>query len=185
MNIVKTIKDFVEDECKKPTSKYGYEPFPFHFAPMVSYAEKLCDELGGDKEIILVAGWLHDVGSIICGRDEHHTTGAKIAEKKLRELKYPEDKIQLVRNCILHHRGSKGEKRETIEEKIVAEADVMSNFDNISGIFKAAFTYEHLDQGAAKESVRKKLKNKWGQLHFEKSKELIRPKYEAAMLLLK
>lgn len=72
----------------------------------------------------------------------------------------------------------------SIEEKIIAEADVMANFDNISGIFKAAFVYENLNQKEAKESAKKKLQNKWNQLEFEESKILIRPKYEAAMLLL-
>lgn len=185
MDIVDEIKQFVENECRKPTSKYGYEPFPFHFVPMVSYAEKLADELGGDKEVIMIAGWLHDIGSIIYGREDHHITGAKIAEEKLRELQYPAEKIKLVEKCILHHRGSQQDERTTLEEKIIAEADAMSNFDNIAGIFKASFVYEGKDQGEAKDSVRQKLERKWEKLHFESSKKIIRPKFEAAMLLLK
>ena len=182
MNIVKEIKKFVEDECKKPSSKYGYEPFTFHFAPVALYAGKLADELGGDKEVVLVAAWLHDIGSIISGREDHHLTGAKIAEKKLKELGYPAEKIELVKKCILNHRGST--KTKSLEEQILAEADTMSNFNNISGIFKAAFIFEKMNQGEAKEAVRKKLENKWKQLRFKKSKQLIKPKYEAAMLLL-
>ena len=185
MEIIKEIKNFVEEECKKPTSKYGYEPFNFHFAQVAKYAEELADELGGDKEIIAISAWLHDIGSIIIGREDHHITGAKIAEKKLKELNYPQEKIELVKKCILNHRGSRQNNRETIEEKIVTEADAMNNFDNIGGIFHAAFVFEHLNELEAKESTRKKLENKWNQLHFEKSKEIIRPKYEAAMLLLK
>lgn len=84
MDTVNKIKKFVEDECKKPSSKYGYEPFPFHFVPMVNYAERLADDLGGDKEVILIASWLHDIGSIIYGRHNHHITGMKIAEEKLK-----------------------------------------------------------------------------------------------------
>lgn len=185
MDIVNEIRQFVENECRKPASKYGYEPFPFHFVPMVSYAHKLADELGGDKEVILISAWLHDVGSIVYGRKDHHITGAKIAEEKLRELQYPEEKIELVKKCILHHRGSKQNERNSLEEKIIAEADTMSNFDNLAGIFKAAFVYEGKDQGEAKDSVRQKLERKWKQLHFESSKKMIRPKFEAAMLLLK
>jgi len=30
MEIVVSIKKFVEKECKKPSSKYGYEPFIYH-----------------------------------------------------------------------------------------------------------------------------------------------------------
>jgi hypothetical protein len=61
----------------------------------------------------------------------------------------------------------------------------MSNFENLPGLFKAAFVYEHLDQGQAKTSVREKLERKRNQLHLEASKQLIQPKYDAAMLLLK
>lgn len=60
----------------------------------------------------------------------------------------------------------------------------MCNFDNIAGLFKAALVYEGKNQGEAKDSVRAKLERKWNQLHFEKSKEIIRPRYEAAMRLL-
>lgn len=185
MNIVTEIKNFVEKECNKPSSKYGSEPFEFHFVPMVKYALKLSDEFKADREVIEIAAWLHDIGSIIDGRESHHISGAIIAEKKLQELNYPKEKIELVKKCILHHRGSISEERQSIEEKVIAEADAMSNFDNVSGIFKAAFVYEGLNQGAAKDSVRKKLQNKYKRLHFKKSKEIIEPKFKAAMLLLK
>ncbi len=184
MDIVKSIKDFVEEECSKPGSKYGHEPFTYHFISTVKYAGELADELGGDKEVILVAAWLHDIGSIIHGRENHHITGAKIAEEKLRELNYPEEKIQLVKRCILSHRGSQRNDPQTVEEKIVADGDALSNFDNIPGIFKAAFIYENNTQGEAKVSARRKLENKWNQLYFESSKRIIGPKYEAAMTLL-
>jgi len=59
----------------------------------------------------------------------------------------------------------------------------MSNFDNIPGIFKAAFVYENLDQGKAKEALLIKLENKWRQLHFEDSKKIIKPKFEALKIL--
>lgn len=184
-NIVQEIRNFVEEECKKPDSKYGYEPFPHHFAPTVKYAEKLADELGGDREVISIAAWLHDIGSIVHGRGEHHITGAKIAEEKLKELGYPAEKIELVKKCILNHRGSQQKERKSIEEQIIAEADVMSNFDNLPGIFKAAFVYENLNQQEAKDSARQKLERKWKQLHFENSKKILKPRYEAIMLLLK
>jgi len=184
MNIVQEIKNFVETECQKPSSKYGYEPFIFHFTLVAEYAEKLADELGGDKEVILLAAWLHDIGSIIYGREDHQITGAKVAEDKLKELNYSQEKIELVKLCILNHRGSKNNIRQSLEEQILAEADVLSNFSNISGIFKAALVYENKSQGEARDSVKRKLTNKYNQLQFESSRKLIKPKYEAAMILL-
>lgn len=183
-NIVEEIKKFVQEECRKPSSKYGLEPFENHFIPMVKYAELLAEKFPVDKEVISLAAWLHDVGSIIFGRENHHLTGAQIAEKKLRELNYSEDKISLVKKCILNHRGSKQNSLSTPEEKIIAEADCLSNFNNLAGIFKAALVYENLSQKEAILSVRRKLEQKWNQLSFEESKKIIKPKYEAAMLLL-
>ena len=183
MSVIDEIKTFVENECKKPTSKYGYEPFTSHLVPTVRYAKQLAEELGGNKEIIVISAWLHDIGSFVHGRKDHHITGARIAEDKLRELNYPPEKIELVKQCIMNHRGSQQRERKTIEEKIVAEADVLSNFDNVAGIFNAALVFEHKTQEEATVSVKEKLQRKWNQLHFERSREVIRPKYEAAMIL--
>lgn len=185
MNIVNEVRDFVEKECRKPTSKYGYESFTEHFIPVVSAAGKLADELGTDKELILIAAWLHDIGSIVDGRENHHITGSKIAEKKLKELNYPPEKVEVVKKCILNHRSSLQNPRESLEEKIIAEADAMTSFDNVAGLFQAAYIQEGKTREEAKEAVRKKLENKWQQLSLENSKKIIRPKYEAAMLLLK
>ena len=184
MGIVEKVKKFVEEECKKPSSKYGFDPFHSHFFHVAKYAEQLADEFECDKEVVLISAWLHDIGSIIHGRENHHETGAKIAEEKLKELNYPSEKIEKVKKCIMNHRGSVNNERKSIEEKIIAEADVMSAFDNIGGLFKAAFVYENKSQEEGKHSVRQKLKRKRNQLHFKKTKEIIKPKYEAAMLLL-
>ena len=183
-NIVEKIKEFVRQECEKETSNYGKDPYEYHFVPMVKYAKILAKDRNADEEIVEISGWLHDIGSIIYGREDHHITGTEIAENKLKELNYPEEKIELVKKCIKNHRGSRNDYRETTEEQIVAEADAMSNFDNISGIFKASFIHENKTQGEAKEAVRKKLQNKYNQLS-EESKKIIKSKYDAAMLLLK
>ena len=185
MSIVNEVKIFVEAECKKPGSKYGYEPFPFHLVPMVNYAKALAKELKADEEIVVLAAWLHDIGSIIHGRENHHVTGATIAEKKLKKLGYPSERIDQVKKCILNHRGSGKSKRNTIEEQIISDADALSNFDNVPGIFKAAFIYENKDQGEAKNSAREKLERKWQQLHFESSKKLVKERYKAVQILFK
>jgi uncharacterized protein len=184
MTVQEKVRIYVKSECDKPDSCYGREPYEFHYVPMVRYALELSDKLGGNREVIEIAGWLHDIGAIVSGRESHHETGAKIAVEKLREFGYPDDKTELVRKCIYNHRGSMNNARETLEEKIVAEADVLSNFDNIPGIFKAAFVFENQTQGEAKTSTLKKLTNKYNQLSFDESKTLIKPKYEAVKLLL-
>jgi HD superfamily phosphodiesterase len=132
MNIVERVRQFVEDECKKPTSKYGYEPFTNHFAPVVEFSSELAKEMSADLEIVKIAGWFHDIGSIMVGREDHHIASSKIAGEKLKEFGYPEDRRAWVVDCILTHRGSQKMKPKTIEGQILVEADTMSAFLNIS-----------------------------------------------------
>lgn len=185
VEIIEEVRKFVEKECEKPTSRYGKEPYDFHFIPMRNYVVRLAEKLGADVEIVEIAAWLHDIGSITNGRENHHITGAEIAEQKLRELGYSQDKIEKIKHCILSHRSSSSTKPESLEAKIVSDADALSCFDSLPGNFKAAFVYENQIQGEARESVRRKLERKWNKLYLEESRKLIKPKYEAVMLLLK
>ncbi len=182
--IIAKVRNFVEEECKKSTSKYGYEPFIFHFTPVRNYSVQLALKLKANLEIVEISAWLHDIGSIVYGRGDHHLTGARIAERKLTELNYPREKIEKIKECILNHRGSVAGKRNSLESQIIADADAMANFDNIPGIFKAALVYERLDQGQARKAVLKKLINSYNKLSKE-AKKIIKPKYGAAMLLFK
>lgn len=181
--IVEEIRKFVEGECKKESSKYGYEPHINHFVPTAKYAKILAEKENADIEVVEIAAWLHDIGSIIYGRENHHITGAEIAEKKLRELGYPEERIEKVKKCIFNHRGSVDCVRESKEEQVIADADAINAFDHIEGLFRAAFVSENLNQEKARESVRKKLINCYNKLS-QNAKEIIKPKYKAAMLLL-
>ncbi len=184
-NIIEEIRKFVEEESKKPTAKYGYEPYLFHIIPVRNYAIKLAEQLGADAEVAEIAAWMHDIGSIINGRENHHVTGAEIAENKLRELGYPLEKIERVKSCILNHRGSIKSHKATAEEQIIADADALSHFENIGGLFKAAIIYEkNLNQQEAMACVLSKLKHSFEKLSFQESRDIIKPKYEAAMLLL-
>ncbi|MBU4070020.1 MAG: HD domain-containing protein [Nanoarchaeota archaeon] len=184
-NIVEMVRKFVEEECKKPNANYP-EAYKYHFISMHSIAKKLAEELNADIELVEIAAWLHDIGSIISGRENHHITGAKIAEEKLNELNYPQEKIEKIKICILNHRGSQEEnnQREFIEAKIIAEADSLDAFNNISKQFLTTLVYEKKSLEEARNSIKNKLQNKWNQIELEESRKLIKLKYEAAMLLL-
>jgi hypothetical protein len=43
--IIEKIKTFVEEECKKPTSKYGYEPFTHHFTKVNMLSRGIANKL--------------------------------------------------------------------------------------------------------------------------------------------
>lgn len=183
MNVIEEVRKFVEEECKKETSNYR-GAWEAHIIPVVSYSKLLVEKFNADKEIVEIAAWLHDIGSIIYGRENHHITSSEIAEKKLIELGCDADIIEKVKYCIFVHRGSLGFKRETKEAEIIAEADSMAHFDSIDGLFKSAFVDGKMSLPEARVYVREKLERSWNKLSQE-SKQIIRLKYEAAMLLLK
>jgi uncharacterized protein len=184
-NIVEEVRKFVEEETKKSTSNYPLA-YELHFVFVHKIAKEIAEKLGADVELVEIAAWLHDIGSIIYGRSDHHITGAEISEKKLNELGYPKDRIEKIKLCILNHRGSKEETnhRNFLEAQILADADAIDSFNNISRLFLSAFVYERLSLDEAKNSIKTKLQNKYNQLSLSDSKELIKQKYDAIMLIL-
>jgi len=185
MRITDQIKKIVEQEYRRPESKYGYDPFNFHIKEVVKISKKLAKKLGADKEIVELAAWMHDSGSVVHGRKNHHITSAKLAKEKLQKIGYPEEKTTQVCESILTHRGSQKLTPKTLEAQILVEADTISAFNDIAGLFQCAYTYEKLSRIEAKKSVLNKLNNKWQQLKFAESKKIVKPKYEAVTLLLK
>lgn len=183
MEIVEEIRKFVEEECKKPTSYYGPDSYD-HLMHVKSYAEILAINFNVDLEVIKLAALLHDIGSVMRGRKDHHITGVEIAENKLKELNYPQEKIEIIKKCILNHRGSINNLKLSEEEKIIADADSMACFENIDGLFITALVYEKKARVEARQSILNKVINSWNKLSFEESKIIIKPKYEALMLLL-
>jgi len=182
-NIVEEIRKFVEEECKKPTNFFGISAYENHIVFVVKYAKKLAEELNADLEVVELSAWLHDIASIMGDYENHHITGCKIAENKLLELNYPLEKIELIKKCILNHRGSVRKNKESIEEQIIADADAMSHFEDISGLFNLALVIRKLKIKEANNFVKNKLQRSWDKLSLEKSKKLIKPKYDAVMTL--
>ena len=68
INIIKRVRKFVEEKCRKPSNKFGYEIYEEHFVPMVKNSKILAEKLGADIEVVEIAAWLHDIGSIIYER---------------------------------------------------------------------------------------------------------------------
>ncbi len=181
--IVERVRKFVREVCD--TLEHGDEWYNNHFSSVVKYSKILGEKNDCDLEIVQIAAWLHDIGSVLHGREDHHITGANIACKKLREFDYPEEKIQKVKHCIFAHRGSKDIKRESIEAEILADADSMSHFDELGGLFKYEFIIGGINfkQREAQKRVCEKLVRSYNKLS-DSAKKIIQSRYEAAILLL-
>lgn len=94
-----------------------------------------------DLDILKIAALLHDIGGPKelkdkTGRICHAKESAKMAEKILKDLKYPQEKINKVINCILAHRYRTGILPKSKEAKILFDADKLDALGAI-GIARA------------------------------------------------
>jgi uncharacterized protein len=100
---------------------------------------------------------------------EHHIIGAEKAEKILEGYNYPQDKINKVKLCILNHRSSVNNNKNTVEEICVADADTIIHLTEIASLFYAA--YKEMDKNIeeGQKWIKEKLEKDYKKLS-EKSK---------------
>lgn len=81
-----------------------------------------------DLHVIKTAALLHDIARVkededTRGQTDHAVLGADMAEKFLKEMQCKQSFIEKVKGCILHHRYKGENIPQTLEEKIVFDAD--------------------------------------------------------------
>lgn len=114
MDIVKAAEKF----AKESLDPYIWQ----HSLRVKKLALKIAEVEGGDKEVIEIASLLHDIG-YIRGFKDHVKNGGPITRDFLSPLGMNEGKIEKIVKCVLRH--SKEPPPETIEEKIINDADAL------------------------------------------------------------
>jgi len=180
MGIVEEIEKLVEEACKKDTNYFGYRAWQDHLLPVVKFSRILADRLNADKEVVEIAAFLHDYASVL-NKDfypDHHIHGARLAEEILIKYNYPQEKIEIIKDCILSHRASKDIPRKTKEAQIIADADSLAHFDNIGSLFYLAFFVHKMDSEEGTKWTLGKLERSWNKLSDD-AKDIIKDKYSA------
>ncbi|MCX6707254.1 MAG: HD domain-containing protein [Candidatus Woesearchaeota archaeon] len=153
-----------------------------HIESVVKYSKILAKKTGADEDIAEIAAWLHDITRMTGDPENHHISSPIEAEMILRELHYPQDKIDKVKHCINAHRGSKAIKRETIEAECVASADALSHFDNFNDL--AYWTYKKgLSAEEGRDVIMRKYERCWKKMMPE-ARKMAKKRYDAIRLLL-
>ena len=136
-------------------------------------------------EIVELGALLHDIAmaSNIGPREEHHIYGAQIAEELLTKYNYPKDKIERVKKCVLNHRGSKDFPRTTLEEEIIADADVIAHFDCLPSMFSLAYSKLKLNTQEGADYVKAKLERDYNKLS-PRTKEYLKERYKNIINIL-
>ncbi len=173
MDIIKIIENEVIKRSNKFEKEHSYNFWNIHIKFVVENAIILAKKYNADVEIVTLAALLHDIASITKEeyQENHEIIGADIAEKLLRDNNYPKDKIELVKRCILNHRGSKIVKKGTIEEICVADADALAHFNNVPTLFSLAYNKNKLSIEDGKIFVKEKLARSYNKLSNQTKKD--------------
>ena len=169
------------DKLKEKVREYCFgDDYEYHIMLVLKYAKLLAEKTNADKEVVELAALLHDV-AVKDDDDKHETVGAERAAAILKELGYPVDTIERVRECILTHRTSGKPKGK--EAEIIRNADAMAHIDSLPFLIKVG-----LDRTGslvkAIEWTRKKIEKADKKLTMPEAREIIDEKYRAARLLL-
>ena len=183
-DILEYLQNEIYIRCKKPANKFGMGCY-YHIEAVVKNGELLAEKYHADKEIVMLAAWLHDIASITdyALYEAHHIHGAEMAYEILSKLSYDESKILMVQNCIKNHRGSVCIDKNNVEELCVADADAISHFDSVPSLLYLAYVERHMSIEEGIEFVKGKLKRSFCKLS-EESKKFYEEKYRQVMSIL-
>lgn len=183
--IVIKIYEEVKRRCLLPTNAYGIGAWEHHIELVYKIAIQNCSLYGADKNIVALAALLHDVASVTNKdfTEEHHVIGAQIAEEILKEYNLSNDKLELIKKCILNHRGSRLVEKTTPEEICIADSDAMAHFYSVPSLLRMVYVEKGMNIDEGREFAFKKLERSYNKLS-EKGKEVIKPYYKASKILL-
>ena len=185
MNIVDKIKKYVKKECiiHKNESKYGYDFWNEHIKYVYEKAVFLAKKYNADVEIVSIGALMHDIALIkkVGERSNHHINGVKITDAILKKYGYPQKRIEKVKSCVLHHRTSFDAV--TDEEVCIADADILSHFDNIPMIFDYAYKNYDVNLSNIRSFIKRYFENDYNDLS-DKTKTIFKEEYENIMNVL-
>lgn len=186
MTIEDKMYNEVKNRCEQPTNAYGIGAWDHHIKIVYDLAKKYANGYGADLEIVAIAALLHDIASVTDVRftEEHHIIGANIAEQLLLTENYPKDKIDLIKKCILNHRGSRLVDKTTPEEICIADSDAMAHFYSIPSLLSMVYREKGLSIDEGSKFVMDKLDRSYNKMSY-KGKVLVKVQYESAKNILK
>jgi len=110
---------------------------------------RLCEQIGhtegADMEVLLTAALLHDAQGSHPGegaRDDHHLRSAEFAGKLLAEMGWNESRIQAVQACIIAHRYRKDDIPQSLEAKVLFDADKLDVLGAIGVVRALAYAFQ-------------------------------------------
>ncbi len=152
-----------------------------HHLRALRNAQKLYRLYGGDLEVIEAAVLLHDIAKLLDARIKHHAAiSAEIAGALLHAMGAPKEKIEKVKEAVLHHDDMPFNcSAVSIEARIVHDADWLDGFGAL-GVIRIAMVAGEKGREITKiiEKIEVEMKKRLENLCFEESRRYAVKKWE-------
>ena len=185
--IVKKVKQEIikrSNEFEKQTkgTKDEYNIYNEHIKYVYKNAMLLSENKNVDREVLAISALLHDIAMTDSklDRSKHNEYGSLIAGELLKKENYPEEKIELVKKCILNHSNSRTSFRTTKEEKILVDADGLAHFDSIKNLYSLAHSVIKLNDEDTIKYIQNKLTKDYNEISDD-VKTIVKDKYQKVM----
>ena len=174
MTMEEKIYEEVKKRCELPSNSCGIGAWDHHIKIVYELAKKYANEYGADEEIVALASLLHDIASVtdVSFNEDNQIIGAEIAEVLLLKKEYTKEKIEIIKKCILNHRGSKLADKNSKEEICIADVDAMAHFYSIPSLFSMVYKEKMLSINEGSKFVINKLDRSYNKMS-EKGKLLV------------
>jgi uncharacterized protein len=164
------IKEFAKKRSEDLDYNHDFE----HIERTVKLAEILAKKEGANKDVCVVAAWLHDIEKAK-NEEVHGDIGARTAKLFLERLGFESDFIDKVCHAIECHDSASVHKAETIEAKVVFDSDKLQAIGpfGFAREFSHYTVFKEKKPKEALEIVRKKEINRFkNELQTETAKAL-------------
>jgi uncharacterized protein len=136
MDIIQQIKDTARNHFKNAKGSHRWD----HTLRVLRVAEHLAREEGADIETVQIATLLHDIGRLkedqSNGQLDHAQIGAEMAGEILTKTGIDGQIIKNILHCIQTHRFRGSNRPETLEAKVLYDADKLDSIGAV-GIGRA------------------------------------------------
>jgi len=120
----------IRKQIEEYTKSFKWTPKNFYWKHALQtrkFALFIQKKVGGDKDVVKIAALFHDIGKAKLLAPKHEMISARLAEAYLKKIKFNQEKIKKIIECI------KYENFRSIEAKILRSADSMSLIMDKSG----------------------------------------------------
>src|SRR5215208_3280439 len=100
-------------------------PMGRHCLRQFAIAERLAGDREFDRELLLCACWLHDIGLYTHSRDPYVTEGARLAARVLTPFGWPPERLQRCMDACEQHHAPRSQMAIGLEVELVRQSDLV------------------------------------------------------------